>query len=526
MALKPEEALRTVKPRLATFRHLPIIACDFREHKLYLERTETVMDLDELPAVIAIEPSSLLVGRNIGRAIKMLDDIYSDNERWQIRAVPLSREIPEDLPSRIEMGDDGRPVLREQDERKVIVWTESVWSFVGFRRMNGHNKSLYHYPLDPVIFCRADIGFTFPDVVAWARDVRDWCQKQNIAIRPTSGGLAGQLLKDKRFYPDARRKVPKATNAKARPALPGNYYELFVNPSNRLFEAAYIDQKSAHHECARTIQFPSANDLHAKGNYDTLEDEPYAVPGDTNYESVLSEFGLFYVKLQSPIWQRHNFPPPQMMQEEYSTAFIHSNELAEVRSLGAKILYVIAAWSSPTSETGINKYAEWALKEIAESSQERKRWLKSTLLASYGLLAAKPRAFQYAYKRAKEGEPTWFPCGSAAVQLLMRQTEREFETPIANVIHRGMIEAETRLRSLRLARELNHAGYDVLSIYADSLFIGKAKQLPLLPAEWSVKANCSNLQFLNATQFISQELTKLPGITGKERRVLLKGRPI
>jgi hypothetical protein len=92
-------------------------------------------------------------------------------------------------------------------------------------------------------------------------------------------------------------------------------------------------------------------------------------------------------------------------------------------------------------------------------------------------------------------------------------TDGTHEMPTANVIHRAMIEAETRLRSIQLARLLTLRKMKVLAIYADSVFVDTSgRAMPLLDSRWQVKGELSNLMFFNSTSFTSDVLTKLPGI--------------
>ena len=85
-----------------------------------------------------------------------------------------------------------------------------------------------------------------------------------------------------------------------------------------------------------------------------------------------------------------------------------------------------------------------------------------------------------------------------------------WEPSYVNVIQRGMIEAETRVRSLSLARDLDARGYRVLCIYADGIIV-EGTELPALPPEWTVESELTNLEFLTSNRFISDQMTKLPG---------------
>jgi hypothetical protein len=88
---------------------------------------------------------------------------------------------------------------------------------------------------------------------------------------------------------------------------------------------------------------------------------------------------------------------------------------------------------------------------------------------------------------------------------------RSIESPVVNVMYRGLIEAEQRRRTLDLARTLHRQGHNVLAIYADSLFV-EGTTVPLLPDGWRVDQALDDLQFGSATHFTSRTLSKLPGV--------------
>lgn len=91
-------------------------------------------------------------------------------------------------------------------------------------------------------------------------------------------------------------------------------------------------------------------------------------------------------------------------------------------------------------------------------------------------------------------------------------SETESETQITNVLYRGMIEAEQRVRVLKCARFLTEHGARVLAVYADSVFVESSTPLPFLPHGWRVEAELDDLVFMSSTEFISRQVTKLPGM--------------
>jgi hypothetical protein len=303
--------------------------------------------------------------------------------------------------------------------------------------------------------------------------------------------------------------VPYVINARAREQLPGNYYKLYEQEETR-HDAYYLDQTSAHHSCARDLKFPSANQLYGKGHFKTLIDKP-GLP-----DKVLTAYGMFYAKISVPHYPPGMFPPPYASEQGEHCAYFYSNELPMMKTLGITILYVIAAWVSPIRDFGLNRYAKWCLAEIARDEQTR-NWKKPLLLSTYGILAATPGIHRVGYAKAK-GKLTTFGAGGHRLPVYEKQTTKTTEPGYANVIHRGMIEAECRLRSLGLARELFSQGHDIYAVYADSVFImardkdGLNRPLPIPPAGWTVEACLTELRFHNEVSFTSNQMQKLPGI--------------
>lgn len=532
---------RPVKPRKPVTVEKPIIAVHGNE--VLLERTGDTHSYDELPQLIVREPSSIIIAHQVGHLLRDMDKQFSDNPLWQFRVSPVEREV---------WGPNRKYKTTIRDT------TVNFFGFKGKNKKKGH----YHFPISPMTFCLKTVDSirrglpegnkTLFKMMFWGQDLREFLQENELALKPTSGGIAAQLLRDKRFYPDARRKVPLHTNRIGREKLPGNFYKLYaaevsetdskwekveqvatvpsdVTIKDKVFgyKATYLDQTSAHHSATSELSLPCANTLRRRGRFSTLEDKPYARAGTEKYDRLIKQHGLFYLAMECPRFLDNAFPLPECGDKDgYTRGFFYSNELPYLLELGVRIRHIIACWTSPDKDEGLNKYAKWAIRQIAKSKAERKPWLKPTLLSTYGVLAAKPKKLEFGYKRAENSFDTKYPCGSGFIDVQARRMQKLHEMPSANVIHRGMIEAETRLRSLKLAKELAKQGHTILAIYADSIFVEDGKQLPLLPHPWRVQAELTGLHFQSATHFSSRELTKQPGIPQNARkRPKLPARP-
>jgi len=85
-----------------------------------------------------------------------------------------------------------------------------------------------------------------------------------------------------------------------------------------------------------------------------------------------------------------------------------------------------------------------------------------------------------------------------------------------NVIARGMIEAETRTRSIEYARELHRQGFHVPQIYADGVLV-ETDSLPFVREGWRISHSLTNVHIPRSNAIISDQIVKLPGAAGGEQ---------
>lgn len=468
------------------------------------------------------EPPALVACQYAGRLLESAHLRWQDHPRWQWKVTPVEDTLPE---------GDGVTL-------RVL---SSFFGFAGKVEGKQHRANRYFHLLDPLQFGRAGLKelsyegeAELATLYRWADAVRCFCMEQGLKVSTTRGGVAKQLLRDPRFYPEPRRKVPKATNDRLREQLPGNHYELAAEP-HQLYAGTYLDQMSSHHTIAADIPLPSSNDLYARGYFRNLTDAPWARPGTRRYDRVVSELGVLYVKIRvpdrgdlrwRPPWAMPVSPPMEEQRERITEeeaamkdrrerlAWVYTNELRLMELYGVEILYVVAAWTSPTADQGIQKYAQWAKAYLAGSTDITRAWLKPTLLTLYGMLATRPRAPIAGWWRAEKGKPTPLPIGRSLLPAQIKEAPNEGEPSTNHVLQRGMIEAEMRARSLELARELEAGGYNVLCIYADAVMVESpaGRELPLIPGYWRPKGALNLLRFLDETHFTSHEMTRLPGV--------------
>lgn len=501
-----------------------------------VETSGTIYPLAELPTIVAVQPRSLIVGGDIGRYLVALDDEFNDDPLWQFR-VTLTQQHTH-FP-------DGK------NHQRAIALGAAV-AFFGWRNDNPKEAGKYHYPLNPADFCRSSIGeidrtdaYDMQKYLRFGIEVRDFCETHGLQLRPSAGGLAAQLLKHPAFYPEPRRRVPQFLNKAARERLPGNHYELHTEVMRPHFFAFCLDMQAAHHHAASSVQFPCANSLHAYGHLDG-ETKVWAKARTKRFDDAIGRPGLFHLQLSVPVIRGDRFPLPFMQSREkvgqldrraievmrirgddvtgltparkeppsgLRDAWVFSNEIPTLLELGGSIEAIYGAYVSDDTDPGLNLYGAWAQRQLA-SGRWQKGWLKPVLHSTYGLLAVRPHRLEMGFKHASGGTREKVVIGNTEVELDVVRGKHEQESRTANVVQRGMIEAEIRLQVLALARQLTAQGLTVLNVYADSLFVQlpKGGQFPILPAPWIVKTSVSGIRFLSATHFSCKAMTRLPGI--------------
>lgn len=503
-----------VKPRKPHDEQREIIA--IVDDIVWTEHSGEIHPRASLPEILTTHPSSILACENAPKLLLDMDAVFRSWPGWQWRVTPVTR--------------------RKYHNHRTTRVTETrgaVVNYMGFRFPIGEGdryRTYYHYPVDTMTFLGGSIAKAFdgdplPALIAWAYDLREFARENALKVTPTSGGLAAQLLRDPRFFPTPRRKVPRATNEKARPHLPGNHYELFVPENVTIPRALYLDMTGAHHHAAAGLTFPDPNRMYARGRYrnppETVSDgDPWARSGTRKFDAVIATHGLFLLRINVPHKARMEvgrFPPPWLSGASQGArlAWVYSNELPMIADHGALIEGIEAAWTAARTDDGLNRYAEWSIAETARMEPTRRAWAKATLLAAYGMLAARPRQREFGYKHAKRGEPAVYMTSGGPLQVEALTTKRELDSPVANVIARGMVEAEVRREVLTLARELHAHGAQVIAVYADSIIVSDnswSAPLPLLPGHWHVKSRLTQLEFFNAVSFRAEEMVRLPGI--------------
>lgn len=485
----PPPAERIVRPRTREYRHYPIIAICGEDT---LDENGEVGTLHDLMANLPKMQPILFVTIGSGDLLARMDAIYSQwtPQTWQFRVSNHEREI-----------------VRPDGIRAASRVTLAI-HYLGWKHGN------YHKMIDPITMYGRRLDEIMPGgkspigkLLDWGITLRTFCEANGIEVRPTNGAISSQLLTDPRFYPEARRKVPACINESTREAMPGNHYDLRAFTDYDEYSAIYIDQSRAHHYHARTTHLPDANYLYAHGRFVDLESIVFTELPDQFY-------GLYCLDLECPNDVAFSWLPSGTLEKQ----FVWSNELPHLLDMGYMVTGIRACWGSRKQDKGLARYARWAETQLYE--YDNAAWLKPLLLSAYGVLATKPRYAESVFKLAKTGIPTTIRTGRYKLNGICAVGTRKLEPRIANVLHRGMIEAATRSESVGLAQHLTGMGHRVLSIYADAVIVqlDEENPLPSLPEPWRIKETLNHLHFLNQQAFVSGEMTKIPGI----HRELLK----
>ena len=481
-----------------------ILAVGKTPYGTYVTDTTTgeVHPLTDLPKLIVQGEGGVLAGVHLYTYVAALHSKFQAFPAWtlQIR---------------------GRERLLRRQDRKVTVgsFLPLYFGFSSSGRHAGNYKGVHRSRAKARLFHCMDLediaGLkTTPDmdtVLTHAQSILDLCAKRGVKFTGSRGGVAARLLKASPHWERGRRAAPEFINEIARDKLPGNYYGLAEGAKGRkIAKAVYLDQVASHHSIAQRIDIPHPEHLHARGHYKAAlkGQHPAWLIGPAMQDFLATNHGLVaaYVTVPNVRAERHLLPPI-LSTPGRRLVFLYTNELPYFDTMPlARIEHLVAAWTAPAADPAIKEYASFALQERNAAPGR-----KALLLAAYGALAQRTdRKSTIYYKYRDKGQSAYLP-GAGRVREVQR--ERRPNTPqpsIVNVIARGMIEAETRIRSLDYARELRSYGVEVPSVYVDGLIV--VGDLPLPRPGWSVEAELTNVVFRHPSTWTSDQLSKEPGI--------------
>lgn len=509
----PVDPERIVRPRKEAHIHMPIVVID--EERIWYENQPKGIEWDLYGFLTWLRDNwptrrspdgktrsrhvpVMLVTKDPQITLLNIHEYFQNDEHWNFR-LTLSE------PS----GFDPNP------SRQVRALTENRISYMGWKYSK--RRTHYMHPINPLDFVPKweDYRSDLPNIArmySFGAEVREWMRNQNMRFSASRGGLASQLLRDSRFYRKARRKVPLLTNEKARKALPGNCY-IRMTEQGYVGGVYVIDQESAHHRAAQTVDLPDANSLFGYGRFGTESDKPFARPGSDIFDQLIHEHGLLRVRVWVP-----KIPsvlgtavPPWMLRPGLQNVYLFTNELPQAFAEGLEIRHISYAWTSPDTDSGLKRYADWSVRHTNTLTPRQKSWLKPLLLSAYGVLGVRAHYIESASYRGVGKSEQYF-LGSFPVTMHKKRSSVIIQSPIANCIHRGMIEAETRRLSIELAQRFHREGHTVVGVHADAVLVkDEGQQLPLLDSPWRIKDRLTNVRLVDDVSYTSDQAIVLPG---------------
>jgi len=347
---------------------------------------------------------------------------------------------------------------------------------------------------------------------------------RGVRFRPTKGSLAAAMLKASPYWRKERHAAPRFINERAREELPGNFYSLAhrikkeTDNLGLLIPHCYlVDQDSAHHNIASQIDIPGPQETHARGFYrQALKGEyiTWCKPDSSLGRKIIdgTYSGVVLTRLHIghiPLQEKHLYPKWANERGAKNVwlwtpdfRFIQSDHRIQIEAF-------ICGFLGQGNDPVVSEYANWSLRELEKENAEYK---KSTLLAAYGMLAYNPtdRPIYRYWTSGVRGVPVNLPRGGLFIERKI-VAKKDVQVDTVHVIARGLIEAETRARSISYARYLHAKGFHVHQIYCDGLLIA-ADSLPFIREGWRISHSLTNVHSPRPNAIISDTLTKLPGV--------------
>lgn len=443
-----------------------------------------------LAALIGMGEPGIICGYQIFPYIAECQAIYADNPDWTCRIATRQQTL-------IRRGT-----------------TVTVGNFIpthcGFRDRNRNRKSRIFRVLDLSELTGRNFGtVSISEVVDQTSQVLDMLSRRGSKFATGRGGIGLAIMRASKEWSKERRPAPSFINDMAREKLPGNHYALHHRAQDSVKKTAtYLDQSAAHHQIAATLPLPDPASMRARGlerSRDGVWCKPDELTGHIGLVLAMCSFSPI------PPSSRHLFPP-FMLEQGRRLEYVYTNELDYFDGVHATMEYAVCAWTSTKPDSLLPEYAAWCLDELKRPGKNIK---KGALLAAYGALATRPRLTHSYVHDTRACNKVHVPIAGDMKPIIRQPSGRQPKH--VNVIARGMIEAETRKRSLRYARELERMGIPVWCVYVDGLIIGTDS--PPIPREgWRVSHQLTDVRFLFANSFTSRELEKMPGVPLEMRR--------
>jgi hypothetical protein len=462
--------------------------------------SDEVLDINHLETVLLQRPGGVIAGNNMYPVLARLVPMIKADHGWSAG-------------------------LKLQQKRKVK--TSRVGGIVYFTRLTYRfakerkNGKRYRPGSIKWLVLNLELFHETDDIEGSARALVGIADRRGITPRHSPGSFGGALLRASPEWEKGRNPAPWFISEKARQYLPGNYYAVRHGYRMRTLERAYyLDQKSSHHTIASTIALPHPAFLHARGRLRAVERgrHPDWIKGENVERIFTGHTGLLCAVVECdtiPSSQEHLYPPWAKKSGTH-ISWIWTPEL-RLLDRRVRLRWISCAFTSFKIDPVLLEFAEWSLKQLADHKHPA---IKPALLAAYGLLGLRADREVERYSVSGRPKPPHAEeCSLPLIGTVHRSLVKNTRvSSIQNVVARGVIEAETRTRSIEYARSLEATGIHVSQIYADGLIV-VTDSLPFVPKYWRVAAELTEVKSSSPNTILSNELVRVPGIPGGRRKV-------
>lgn len=488
------------------------------------EITET-LDIEKL---LITEPGGIIAGNNLYPILAELAPQVQQDEGWTMTVNMQQRRT--------------KPMTKDTRLTGKIYISRLTYrrAKVGGRKNRRRPPAIKWVVLELGLFME-DVPMDLPGIVEAAQSLYALAARRGIKPRSSPGSFGAAMLRASSEWVE-RRPAPRFVSEIAREHLPGNFYAISnTMKGKQLDHVYYLDQESSHHKIASSVVIPHPHTIRARGHFRAAENGDYKKW--TNKLDRISEYeGLLLCMVhttQIPREQEHLYPPWARIPGSH-TAWIWTPELRLFKGdHRLQFEHVICGLLSPHEDFALWEYADWAL-------EQRKRpdshIFKSALLAAYGMLACRTDLpVQLLSVHGRKPSPNQTVVELPLLPRVYRSEVKRKRVPaLQNVVARGIIEAETRTRSLEYAKRLEAEGVPVAQVYADGLLaVADPALFPVfdVPEHWRVAASLTRVFSPHPNSIISDQLVRLPGIIGSAAeayasawetptaRAVLAGRP-
>lgn len=469
--------------------------------------TETgeVSERLELENLLLSRPGGVITGTNLYEPLsRLIPDIRKD-EGWTVSINVQQERV--------------NPLTSDSRVKGLVYVSHLTYRFgkVGTRKTRYRIPAIKWLVLNLELF--TDTSTLQPtDYLLAAHSLIHLAGERGLKPRYSPGSLGSALLRSSPEW-EKRNPAPHFISSIAREHLPGNYYVISERfKRKRIDSCYYLDQQSSHHKIASSVPMPHPHWLRARGRLRSVEEgnHPKWIDGN-NVHQINRHIGLLCCLVECAIIPPTliHLYPPWTREHGLQVRWIWTPEL-RLLDRKVRIRHVCCGLTSIRLDTALWEYAEFALSQLQKPD---KQIIKSSLLAAYGMLACRTDlSLQRYVVHGRKKPPRAELCELPLIKDVYRSTVQKVRVPsIQNVVARGIIEAETRTRSIEYARKLESENIPVAQIYADGL-LAVTDQLPLLiPEHWRVVEALTRVSSPYPNQIISDQLTRLPGFSSTRR---------